>query len=134
MLLSLCSKNLPRMFAPSTRCPLAASMLMMVFTVSYSTALPAMQLLSVFVAICASSPRIDATKARRSPSASLLSVSCVARRHSSFSISTWRNGSGTPPTLYSLLKPLDMITFIFLMRRGTSLRNFGMYAGFFFRI
>lgn len=65
---------------------------------------------------------------------SLLSWSLVASRQSSFSISTCRKGSGTPPTLYSLLKPPLMITFIFLIRRGTSLRNLGIIEGFLWRM
>ena len=65
---------------------------------------------------------------------SLLSWSFVASRHNSFSISTCRKGSGTPPTLYSLLKPPLMITFIFLIRRGTSLRNLGIIDGFLCRM
>lgn len=69
------------------------------------------------------------TRASRSPSWSLLSASFVASRQRSLSSSTWRKGSGTPPMLYSLLKLPLMITFIFLMSRGTNLRNFGMYEG-----
>ena len=36
--------------------------------------------------------------------------------------------------VYSLLKPPLMITFIFLIRRGTSLRNLGIIDGFLCRM